>query len=30
VEEKSIFDYYKSVIKDNYANFIGRARRKEY
>ena len=29
-EEKSILDYYKSVIKDNYANFSERARRKEY
>jgi uncharacterized membrane protein YhaH (DUF805 family) len=30
MEEKSILNYYKSVLKDNYANFSGRARRKEY
>ena len=30
MQEKSIFDYFKSTLTDNYANFSGRARRKEY
>ena len=30
MKEKNLFDYFKSCILDNYANFSGRARRKEY
>lgn len=30
MQDKSGFEYYKSCIKDNYANFEGRARRAEY
>ena len=30
MEEKSIFDYFKETLTKNYANFSGRARRKEY
>jgi len=29
-QEKSIIDYFKEVLTENYANFNGRARRKEY
>lgn len=30
MQEKSIFDYFKETLTENYANFEGRARRKEY
>lgn len=30
MQEKSIFDYFKETLTENYTNFEGRARRKEY